>query len=80
MVNTKLISYIIVSIHSDRLLVAKKFYILKPLVAKTCNRSSVGINASVQLSVAINPIGRYRLIATPLTTTYTSIAITTYSD
>ena len=65
----------IISIHSDRLLVAKKFDILKPLVTKTCDRSSVGINICVKLSVTINPVGRYRLIATPLTATYTSVAI-----
>jgi hypothetical protein len=47
-------------------LVAKKFDILKPLVTTTCNRSSVGVNICVQLSVAINHVGRYRLIATPL--------------
>jgi len=61
----------IISIHSDRLLVAKKFDILKPLVAKTCNRSSVAINICVQRSVAINPVGRYRLIVT-----YISVPIT----
>jgi hypothetical protein len=47
-------------------LVAKKFDILKPLVTTTCNRSSVGVNICVQLSIAINPVGRYRLIAMPL--------------
>jgi len=54
--NTKLIlyKYIIMPVHSDRLLVAKKFDILKPSVAKTCNISSVGINICVQLSVAID--------------------------
>jgi hypothetical protein len=76
MVNMKLIIlYIIVLVYSDWLLVAKKFDILKPLVAKTCNRSSVGINICVQLLVAINPVGRYRLIATPLTATCTSVPI-----
>ena len=76
MANMKLIIlYIIVSIHSDGLLVAKKFDILKPLVAQTCNRSSVGINICVQLSVAINPVSRYRLVATPLIATYTSVPI-----
>ena len=69
----------IISIHSDRLLVAKNFDILKPLIAKTCNRLSVAINISVQLSVAINPVSRYRLIATPLTSTFTSVAIM-YND
>ena len=67
-------------VHSDRLLVAKKFDILEPLVAKTCDRSSVCINICVKLSIAINPVGRYRLIATPLTETYTLVAITAYSD
>ena len=67
-------------VHSYWLLVAKKFDILKPLVAKTCDRWSVGINICVKLSVAINPVGHCRLIATPLKTTYTSVAITAYSD
>ena len=62
-------------------MVAKKFDILEPLVTKTCDRSSDGINICVKLSVAINPVGCYKLIATSLTTTYTSVAIiTTYSD
>ena len=68
-------------VHSDGLVVAKKFNILEPLVAITCDRSLVVINTSIQLSVAVNPVGCYRFIATSLTTTYTSVAIiTTYSD
>jgi hypothetical protein len=66
----------IVPVHSDKLLVVKTFDIVKRSVAKTCDRSSVVINISVQSSVAINPVGRYRLIATPLTATYISVAIT----
>ena len=42
------------SVHSDGLLVGKKIYTIKPLVGKDCNRSSVGITKSIQLSVAIN--------------------------
>ena len=75
MINVKLVLYKIVPVHSDWSLVAKKFDILKPLVAKTCGRSLVAINICVNQSVAINLVGRYRLIATPLTTTYTSVAI-----
>jgi hypothetical protein len=52
----------IISVHSDWLLVAKKLDIHKLLVAKTCNKSSVGINISVQGLVAINLVGRYRFI------------------
>jgi hypothetical protein len=53
-------------VHSDKLLVAKKFYITKPIVAKMSNRLFVGINISVQLLVGM----------TPLTMTITSVRIT----
>ena len=75
MINVKLGLYKIMPVHSDWSLVAKKFDILKPLVAKTCDRSLVAINICVNQSAAINLVGRYRLIATPLTTTYTSVTI-----
>ena len=57
-------------VHSDGLLVGKKIYIIQPLVAKPCNISLVSINTSVQLSVGINPVGRYMFILMPLTATY----------
>jgi len=42
------------SVHSDGMLVGKKIYTIKPLAGKDCNRSSIGITKSIQLSVAIN--------------------------
>ena len=56
-------------VQSDRLLVDKRFYTIKQLVGKTCNRLLVGINISVPISVDI----RYSFIPTPLAVTARSV-------
>ena len=61
--------------------IATDYWLLKSLISsnhwslKHVTRS----NTSIQLSVAINPVSRYRLIATPLIATYTSVTIMAYS-